>query len=128
MWFASRILLPIALLLSLVASVPAQAQQVEVGSTLVCDTQQQVQRFVNVYHGDAASAAKAVNAEVKNATACDTVTVAYVVGPEIATVRTESRAYRIVRVLVLGIATEAGIVPAQPSMFYSFVAVDERGA
>lgn len=128
MWFASRILLPIALLLSLVASVPAQAQQVEIGSALVCDTQQQVQRFVKIYHGDAASAAKTVNAEAKNPTACDTATVAYVVGPELATVRTDSRAYRIVRILVLGVATEAGIVPAQPSLFYSFVAVDERGA
>jgi len=123
-WFASRI----ALLLSLILCVPAQAQEVEVGSTLVCDTQQQVQRFVGVYHGDAASAAKTVNAEVKNPTACDTVAVAYVRGPETATVRTDSRTYRIVRILVLGIVTSAGIAPAEPAMFYSFVQVDERGA
>lgn len=124
MWLASRI----ALLLSLILCVPAQAQEVEVGSTLVCDTQQQVQRFVSVYHGDAAGAAKTVNAEVKDPTACDMVAVAYVRGAEIATVRTESRAYRIVRILVLGIVTAAGIAPAEPSMYYSFVPVDERGA
>jgi hypothetical protein len=123
MWSATRIAL-----LSLFLCLPAQAQEIEIGSTLACDTQQQVQRFVRLYHGDAADAAKTVNAEAKDPTACDMVAVAYVSGPEVATVRTQSRTYRIVRILVLGIVTAAGIAPAQPSMFYSFVAVDERGA
>lgn len=127
MSFASRIVLPIAMLVSLVMALPAQAQDVQVGSTLVCDTPQQVQRFVSLYHGDAASTARTVNAEVKDPTACDTATVAYVVGPAVASVHTESRTFRIVRILVLAIVTATGIEPAQPAMFFSFVAVDERG-
>jgi hypothetical protein len=123
MWSATRIAL-----LSLFLCLPAQAQEVEIGSTLACDTQQQVQRFVSLYHGDAADAAKTVNAEVKDPTACDMVAVAYLSGREVATVRTQSRTYRIVPILVLGIVTAAGVAPAQPSLFYSFVAVDERGA
>ncbi len=123
MWSATRIAL-----LSLFLCLPAQAQEIEIGSTLACDTQQQVQRFVRLYHGDAADAAKTVNAEVKDPTACDMVSVAYISGPEIATIRTQNRTYRIVRILVLGIVTAAGIAPAQPSLFYSFVPVDERGA
>jgi hypothetical protein len=123
MWSATRIAL-----LSLFLCLPAQAQEIQVGSTLACDTQQQVQRFVRLYHGDAADAAKTVNAEVKDPSACDMVAVAYVSGPEIATVRTQSRTYRIVRILVVGIVTAAGIAPAEPSMFYSIVPVDERGA
>ena len=123
MWSATRIAF-----LSLFLCLPAQAQEIQIGSTLACDTEQQVQRFVSLYRGDAADAAKTVNAEAKDPTACDMVAAAYVSGPEIATVRTQSRTYRIVRILVVGIVTAAGIAPAEPSMFYSFVPVDERGA
>jgi hypothetical protein len=114
-------------LLSLLLCLPARAQEIEVGSTLACDTQQQVERFVAVYHGDFDSAAKAVNAEVEDPTACDMVSVAYVRGPAVATVRTSSRTFRIVRILVLGVVNAAGVIPAVPSMFYSIVQVDERG-
>ena len=59
--FAARLALIVPLLL---LGLPAQAQEVEVGTTLVCDTQAQVERFVALYDEDEQSAVDAVNAEV----------------------------------------------------------------
>jgi len=115
-------------LLSLLLCLPARAQEIQVGSAMACDTQEQVERFVTVFRGDVESAAKTVNAEARNPTACDVVAVAYIFGPEVATVRTDSRTFRIVRILVLGVVTPAGIMPAAPAAFYSYIEVDERAA
>jgi hypothetical protein len=122
MWFALRIAI-----LSLLLCLPARAQDIQVGPALACDTEEQVERFAAVFSGDAKSAAKAVNAEVNNPTACDVITVAYVTGPEIATVRTDIRRFSIVRILVLGVVTEDGILVSQPTPFYSYIQLDERG-
>jgi hypothetical protein len=54
--------------------------------------------------------------------------VAFVRGPEVAVVDGGGRAYRIVRILVLGVVTAAGVKPAVPSAYFSYVALDERGA
>lgn len=114
--------------LYLLLCLPALAQQIEAGSTLACDTQQQVERFVAVFRGDADSAANTVNTEVMDATACAMVTVVYVRGPEVAVVNETGRTYRIVRILVLGVVTPAGVQPAIPAAFYSIVPVEERAA
>ena len=96
---------------------------------LVCDTQEQVERFVAVFRGDAQSAAKAVNTEVKDPNACEVIPAAYVWGREVATVRTDLRSYHIVRILVFGIMTQDGdILASTPTPFFSYVEVDERGA
>jgi len=107
---------------------PAQAQEIEVGSMLACDMQQQVERFVAAYHGGVDSAAKAVNAEEKDPTACDMVMVAYVRGPEVSTVRFDNRTFHIIRILVLGVVTAEGMLPAVPTAFFSILQVTEQGA
>jgi hypothetical protein len=115
-------------LLSLLLCVPAQAQEIQVGSMLACDTQQQVERFVAAYHGDVDSATKAVNAEERDPTACDMVMVAYVRGPEVSIVRSDNRTFHIVRILVLGVVTAEGMLPAAPTAFFSILQVDEQEA
>ncbi|MFN3656015.1 MAG: hypothetical protein ACK4UO_02025 [Pseudolabrys sp.] len=115
-------------LVSLLLCLPARAQEIEVGSTLACDTQQQVERFVAVFRGDAEGAAKRVNTEVMDATACAVVSVVYVRGPEVAVVNETGRTYHIVRILVLGVLTPAGVQPAMPAAFFSYVPQDERAA
>ena len=52
----------------------------------MCDTQQQVERFVALYDGDAAETVSTVNAEEHNENACGVVTTAFVPGPALATV------------------------------------------
>ena len=39
--------------LSLLLCVPSRAHKIEVGTGIFCDTQQQVERFVALYEGDA---------------------------------------------------------------------------
>ena len=81
----------------------------EVGSSIICDTQSQVERFVALFSGDTQAAIDAVNAEEQNPTACALVDVAYLRGAEIGMARNGDSAFEIVRILVVGIDTAAGI-------------------
>ena len=120
---ASAILLTLPIL-----NLPARADEVEVGTALVCDTQQQVERFVTVYDGDAEMAASAVNAEVHDASACAMASIAYVVSPPLATTRSRDATFHIVRILVIGAITEDGLQSVRPTEFFSVLPVDEREA
>jgi hypothetical protein len=129
MRYATGFALATALLSSL-ASPAARAQQieVEVGESLVCDTQQQVERFVTLFDGNAENAASAVNNEENDPNACGVVAVAFVRGPEIATTRNRTGTYRVMRILVLGVVTKSGIRTTTPTAFYSIDQIDERQA
>lgn len=126
MRFAVRLTATAAIFLF--AFIPARAQEIEVGRGIVCDTQQQVERFVALFSDDAEMAVAAVNKEVKDPTACAVATIAYVRGREVAMARNGTAAYRVVRILVLGVLTEDGMEAATPEAFYSIEPVDERDA
>jgi hypothetical protein len=87
---------------------PAGASDYEVGKSLVCDTQGQVERFVALFTGDASAAIRVVNAESLDPTACAIVNVAYMRGPSIGMARHGDNAFEIVRILVVGVETERG--------------------
>jgi hypothetical protein len=127
MAFAPRfawLILPLVLLLE----TAAQADDVQVGTGLLCDTQQQAERFAALYDGDAAIAIHAINAEEHNPTACGLVTMAYVPGPALSTTRTKDHTFQIIDVLVVGVATENGVQVVEPARFSSVVAVEELRA
>jgi hypothetical protein len=128
MGMATRFAVSIALMS--LAVLPARAQQIEaeVGPSLICDTQAQVERFAALFTGNTEAAIKAVNTEVNDPTACAVVNVAFVRGPEIGAGRTRAGAYRIFRILVLGVVTERGVLAAAPAAFYSLAQVEEREA
>jgi hypothetical protein len=109
----------------LCVSAPAQAQEVEVATNLICDTQKQVERFVALYDGDAEAAISAVNAAEHNPTACGMATAAFVRGPQLATARNKRATFNIVQVLVLALVTEAGVESVTPAAFFSLVPVEE---
>jgi hypothetical protein len=113
-------------LLSLLLCSPALAQKIEVGTGIFCDTQKQVERFVALFDGDARAAMNAVNAEENDSTACVMGTIAYVRGPAIATATTRNGTFHILRVLVVGMLTEAGFQAAIPAAFFSVEKVEER--
>jgi hypothetical protein len=124
--FASRITLlvtPLVLLLSL----PARAQEIEVGTSLICDTQEQVERFVTLYDGDAQSAVNGVNAAEHNPTACAVSTMAYVRGRQLARARNKDTTFQIVPILVLGVVTEEGVESVTPAPFFTVFEVEEMG-
>jgi hypothetical protein len=122
MSFATRVAL---LMLPLLFGVPAQAQEVEVGASLICDTQEQVEQFVTLFDGDAQSAVEGVNAADHDPTACAVSTMAYVRGPKLATTRSKDTTFEIVRILVLGVVTEEGVQSMTPAPYFSVFAVDE---
>ena len=74
--------------LSLLMSLPAQAYEVETGPVMLCDTQQQAERFVQHFAGNQEAAIGAVNAEERNPHACAIVEVAYVPGEPLGIERT----------------------------------------
>jgi hypothetical protein len=124
MMFATRLLPFLAVLIASLCG-PAHAADYEVGTSLICDTQTQLERFVALFSGDTQAAIDAVNAEEKNPTACALVDVAYLRGAEIGMARNGDRAFEIVRILVVGIETAAGFQAVRPSAYFSLFGVKE---
>ena len=114
--------LPLVLL-----SLPSRAQEIEVGTSLICDTQEQVERFVTLYDGDAQSTVNNVNAAEHDPTACAVSTTAYVRGQQLAIARNKHTTFQIVPILVLGVITEDGVKSVTPAPFFSVFEVEEIG-
>jgi hypothetical protein len=106
------------------------SQDVQTGTIMICDTQQQVERFVRFLNvgGNAQSAIRLVNTEAENPSACAVGTIAYVRGDKIGMARTQSDAFQIVQILVLGVGTQAGMRPVPPATFYTLVKIKEFAA
>jgi 3-keto-L-gulonate-6-phosphate decarboxylase len=127
------IAISIALAFALAPDAAAQAKNaasweddIEVGTSLVCDTQVQVERIVTLLHGGTASALAAVNAEAHDPAACAEVSVAFVRGARLATMRTASSAFTIVEILVVGAATGSGLRAVTPNVYVALFEIDER--
>jgi hypothetical protein len=112
-------------LLSLLACCPAHAQEYEHGTALLCDSQQQVERYVALFKGEEQSTVDAVNTEEQNPTACGLATVAFMRGPDLGTARNKDSAFQIVRILVVGVDTAEGIRPVRPTPYFSAFEVVE---
>jgi hypothetical protein len=127
MRFAPR-LAALALPLLLLSELPAQAEELQVGTGPVCDTQKQVERFVALYRGDAEAAINAVNTEEHDPTACSIVTMAYMSGPPLSTARNKDATFQIVQVFILGVVTPDGVRAVEPMPYFSVVEVEELEA
>jgi hypothetical protein len=82
-------------------------------------------RSCALFSADAQAAIDAVNAEEKNPTACALVDVAYLPGRHLGVARNGSTAFEIVRILVVGIDTAAGIQAVRPAAYFSLLGVKE---
>jgi hypothetical protein len=103
----------------------AHASDYEVGTSLVCDTQEQVEHFVAQFTGDAQAAIKYVNDEQKNPTACAIMNVAYMRGTQVGMARHGEHAFEIVRILVVGVETENSIRAVRPAAYFSLFGIKE---
>jgi len=120
-------------LLFLLVCAPVRAQDkhamdernVEFGDVVVCDTQEQVVRYIELYHGDKEAAVRAVNRAQNDPTACGVASAAFVRGPQTATARAESMAFKIVRILVLGLDSDDGFRSVQPAPYFTAFGVTE---
>ena len=120
------------ILLTALMAVPAQAQddnqqRVEFDTNLVCDTQEQVERFVSLFDGDSTSAEAAIaviNDESKTKDACVVATIAYRRAGSVSTVKNGDAAFDVVRIVVLGVYTINGFERSTPTEFFTLVPHD----
>src|SRR5579871_6805972 len=126
-----RIKLALALL-PLVLCAPAQAeentaisQSVDIVTGPVCDTQEEVQRYIALYDGDAEATVAALNAEAHDPHACGVATVAYLRGPRTGVGWKHDTGFDIVRILVVGVDTKRGIQAVTPAAYFTVFSVRE---
>jgi hypothetical protein len=125
-------LAPVTALMFLALALPAAAEEkkadskdIEVGSGLVCDTLEQVQRYVQLFRGNAVEAAKQVNLEVGKEEACAFGTVAFVRGADVARVRdNEDKAVKIAEIIVVGIGTSGGMMEIEPQRWFTMFSTE----
>jgi hypothetical protein len=125
MIFAKWFVLSVAPVAASLLCASARASDYEVGASLACDTQAQVERFVALFSGDTQTAIRIVNAEEQNASACVIRNVAYMRGKKVGTARHGDSAFEIVRILIVGIETSSGILPVHPTVHFSLFGVKE---
>jgi len=114
-------------LLFLLTCAPACAYEVEIGSTLVCDTQKQVERFVQIFDQNLEAAISIVNTEENNPTACAMVDIAYVQGRQLGIARSTSHTFQIIPIVVVATNTPSGyrLVEPVPVPFLMLVEIRE---
>ena len=111
--------------LFLLMCTPAHAYEVETGSITICDTQRQVEGFAQLLDENPELAISAVNAEEHNPNACVAVDVSYVQGPQLGMVRSSSRAFQIIPIVVFGVNMPALFQAVKPRLFFTLVEVKE---
>jgi hypothetical protein len=112
----------------LLLGAPAQAYEVETGPVLICDTQEQVERFIQVFDGDQELAINIVNVEQHDPSACAVIDAAYVRGPQLGVARSQSHAFEIAGIAVIGVTTPDGFHPVTPSLYFTPVSLKEFAA
>ena len=115
----------IVAILSLVTCLPALAYETETGAVTICDTQKQVERYVQVFDGNPRAAIHLVNTEENDPNACALADVAYVQGPDVGMARSSSHAFRIVPIVVVGVSRSSGYAPVKPGLFFTPVEIKE---
>jgi hypothetical protein len=112
----------------LLTCAPAQAYEVETGPVLICDTQEQVRRFVQAFDGNQDHAINTVNVEEHDPNACAVVNATYVLGPQLGVARSQAYAFEITPVAVIGVITSNGYQPTKPSLYFTPVSLKEFAA
>jgi hypothetical protein len=120
-----KLRVPSALFVTLSCFVPAGANELGVGTGVLCDTAAQTARYAAVLEGDAERAIHTVNAE-SNATSCRIARVAFIRGKEVARARSKDTGVAIVEILVVGIVTSRGIDRIPPLSQFTLFTVEEQ--
>jgi hypothetical protein len=94
------------------------------GTGIVCDTPEQVARYIKSKEGDGTLAA--INAENKNASAI--IGVAFFTGEKSETITNGQGSWQITKILIVGVAAQDGIHPVDPVVQWSAFYIEERGA
>jgi len=118
-----------AALLAFVAVGSGQARDViETDTGLICETQQEAERFVALFDSDNVSveaAIDAVNAESNRPDACVLATTDFRRVGSVATVRNGEASFDVTRITVVGVHTLNGLERSAPSDFFTLTPRDE---
>lgn len=105
---------------------PAFAADIEIGRGIICDTQEQMERYVAVFKGNAKDALIAVNTEARKDDACAAAVIAYLARETTTTARnTNGGAYRVLEILVLGVVTNLDVQQVAPFPQFTIKKIDE---
>jgi hypothetical protein len=105
---------------------PAFAADVAIGRGIICDTQEQMERYVAVFKGDMKAALTTVNTEAKKEDACAAAAIAFLAGETATTARNnDGEAYKVLRILVLGVVTDMGLQQVAPFPQFTIMRIDE---
>jgi hypothetical protein len=81
----------------------AYAQDVATGSGLICDTREQIERYVAMYDGNPQRTIELVNEQSNSKSACGLAQIAYQRAEEIADIRVNHARGKIVQLTIVGI-------------------------
>jgi hypothetical protein len=112
-------------LLFFLTCLPARAYEIEIGSALVCDTQKQVERFVQLFEHDLATAITTVNSEENNPTACAMTDIVYVQGRQLEMARSAAHTFKIIPIMVIGENSPTGYRSVEPVSSLMLVEIRE---
>src|SRR5436190_6868303 len=104
---------------------PALAADIQIGRGIICDTQEQAERFVALFKGDSGDALTSVNTEAHQDNACALAAIAYLPGDVSVTARNDKGAFRVLKILVLGVVTPLGVQQVSPFAQFTIMKVDE---
>jgi uncharacterized MAPEG superfamily protein len=107
---------------------PAVAQQIEIGSGVICDRGEQAERYVALFKGNAEETVTQVNAEAQSDTACSVVSVAYLRGNDVSKATNAAGTFVIARILIIGLVTADGVQTVAPFVQFTLFKIDERVA
>jgi len=102
------------------------ADELKVGSGLICDTKQQAERFVSLLGDDVQHALVAVNDEVGQPDACVVAIIGFFPGQKVAEIEKSGNVVNVIEVLVLAVGTPGGLRVIEPKMYYSVVQTQDR--
>lgn len=117
-------------LLTLLLVVPAQAQdqsaqaRIEIDTNLFCETQQQIERFLTHFNGNGRNAEAAidtVNGEMQMHDGCVIATAAYRRAAQVSTVHDDDLAFKIMRIVVVGVYTLNGLEQSLPTELFTLI-------
>jgi len=99
-------------------------ERVEIDTNLICDTQQQVERFVSLLDenkGSAEAAIAGVNQESKTQDACVIATAAFQRVGVASTVKNNEATFDVTRIVVIGVYTVNGLERSLPTEFFTLM-------
>ena len=100
---------------------PSEAQQVETGFGLICDTQAQVEQFVHEFTTTPETLTKVNN----GGNPCGVLAAAFVRGKKVSQVRNSQGAFDVVEIMVVGYQLEIGWVRIPPLVQYTLYKTKE---